>query len=93
MFYYESAEGELEYEILLTPIFSFLQPDRVSKYSFQSARVKTITIEQTSSVPDTWTMSEISLMGNGSPIPDSPGLAGARGTLRPGTPRWRSIIV
>ncbi len=69
--YYESAEAELERLILLTPLYSFLQPDQIVHFSFASSAVKSVRILATSSDNDSWTMSEMYLIHNGVRVPYS----------------------
>jgi hypothetical protein len=71
--YYESAEAELENDMLLTPLKSYLQPDQVFRFAFPAADVSALNIVQTGSGRESWTMSEIALSGNGVQVPYSPG--------------------
>ena len=67
---YQSAEGNLEQDMLLTPSIEEFQPTWRLEFRFPSTRLRALRVVQTASrAPDLWSVSEVRLFQNGAELP------------------------
>ncbi len=67
---YESAEGELERDMLLTPVAPALRPDRITRFTFPRQNVRSFRVVQVgASSGDIWSINELSAFLDGQALP------------------------
>ncbi|MDQ6699872.1 MAG: discoidin domain-containing protein, partial [Acidobacteriota bacterium] len=70
MIAYQSAEGNLEQDILFTPSILEFQPTWRLDFQFPSTQLRAVRVLQTASrAPDLWSVSELRLFQNGAELP------------------------